>query len=699
MAILKVLVSFDYLNGHGPSDLVLDQAGNLWGATDGGGDNDDGTVFEIPYIAGSYANGPTTLVSFDGNNGRLPGDLTADGAGNLFGTTLYGGPYDDGTVFEIRHQNAFMTLASFDGINGEIPYSGVTTDAAGNLFGTTNGGGANNAGTVFEIAKTSAGYTNTLTTLVSFNGIDWAQPLARPVTNGAGDLFGTTVYGGAYGNGTVFDIPYVDGSYAAMPITLVSSQGSNPGPGQLMIDVAGDLFGTTETGGSDNLGTVFEVPRTSGGYGQLTILASFDGKNGNEPTAGLIADTAGDLFGTTAGGGASNDGTVFEIAKTDTGYATAPETLFSFDGSDGRNPFAPLIADATGNLFGTTNRGGPSDAGTVFELTDSGFVICFLPGTQIATPDGERAIEHLRVGDTVITLRGEVRPIIWIGEGRVRAPHGSSGMATPIIVRKGALADDVPYRDLHVTKGHSLYIDDVLIPVEFLVNHRSILWDDEAEEVTLYHIELASHDVLLANGAPAETYRDDGNRWLFHNASSGRGISPQPPCAPVLTGGAVVDTIWRQLLDRAGPRSTLSLTEDHDLHMRIDGVRVDAIERNNNMHVFRLVMRPRTARIRSRAAVPQELGFARDPRLLGVAVSQIVVANRRRQRKLAAADARLAEGFHTFEPDNGIRWTDGDAAVPGELFADMDGPYLLMLHLGGMTRYALPPTRGLLIGQ
>jgi hypothetical protein len=90
-----------------------------------------------------------------------------------------------------------------------------------------------------------------------------------------------------------------------------------------------------------------------------------------------------------------------------------------------------------------------------------------------------------------------------------------------VIVRKGALADNVPHHDLRTTKGHSLFIDDVLIPVEFLVNHRSIFWDDRAQEVIVYHIELETHDALIANGAAAESYRDDGNRWLFQNANSG----------------------------------------------------------------------------------------------------------------------------------------------------------------------------------
>jgi hypothetical protein len=122
-------------------------------------------------------------------------------------------------------------------------------------------------------------------------------------------------------------------------------------------------------------------------------------------------------------------------------------------------------------------------------------------------------------------------------------------------VRKGALADNVPNRDLHVTKAHSLYIDGVLVPVEFLVNHKSILWDDRAQEVEIYHVELESHDVLIANRTPAEAYRDDGNRWLFQNANSGWDFPPQEPYVPVLTGGPVVDEIWHRLLERVGWRN------------------------------------------------------------------------------------------------------------------------------------------------
>jgi Hint domain len=162
----------------------------------------------------------------------------------------------------------------------------------------------------------------------------------------------------------------------------------------------------------------------------------------------------------------------------------------------------------------------------------------------------------------------------------------------------------------------------VLIPVEFLVNHRSILWDDLAREVALYHVELATHDVLLANSAPAESYRDDGNRWLFQNANPGWDV---PPKAPVMTGGSVVDTVWRRLLLRAGVRAGFPLTGEPDLHLRLDGHRLDAATRHGGLYVFELPAIAETVRIVSSAAAPQELGLARDPRHLGVGLQRIII--------------------------------------------------------------------------
>ena len=396
MAILLTLVSFNGTDGNDPeAGLIADANGDLFGTTVQGGSVSGisgaapyGTVFEIAKASTGYASTPTTLVTFGGQPiGAYPaGSLIADANGDFFGTTQLGGLLNLGSVFEVaktptgyRQVGAF--LASFSGNGGSYPQGSLIADAAGDLFGTTPSGGAYRDGTVFEIAKTPTGYAGGPTTLVSFNGANGSYPYSSLIADSAGDLFGTTYTGGAYGDGTVFEIAKTAAGFASTPTTLVSFNGAD---GQyvyagLIADGAGDLFGTTGSGGAYGDGTVFEIAKTAAGFASTpTTLVSFNGADGAYPDASLIADANGDLFGTTSGvdsnGNTITDGTVFEIKRTAAGFASVPITLVSFNGDNGKTPYASLIADASGHLFGTTYLGGANGDGTVFEITDSGFV-------------------------------------------------------------------------------------------------------------------------------------------------------------------------------------------------------------------------------------------------------------------------------------------------------------------------------------
>ena len=317
-------------------------------------------------------------------------------------------------------------------------------------------------------------------------------------------------------------------------------------------------------------------------------------------------------------------------------------------------------------------------------------VPCFCRGTRILTPTGETPVEALRIGDAVTTLSGESRPLTWIGSGRTLVTPANPG-ARPIVVRRGALADGVPVRDLFLTKGHSLLVDGALIPVEFLVNDRTIAWDDTARVVEFYHLELARHDVLLADGAAAESYREDGNRQLFHNADAPLHARPDMPAyAPVLTSGPEVDRAWARLLARAGD-GAVELTHESDLHLVADGVRVDGA-RDGMRHLFHLDRAPFELRIRSRVCNPTRLGTARDPRDLGVAVRRIVLRGNGAELVLGYDWPGLTEGTNAPEPAERIRWTTGDAGMPGRALAAFDGPVAVELELGMTTRYPAPAT-------
>jgi uncharacterized repeat protein (TIGR03803 family) len=248
----------------------------------------------------------------------------------------------------------------------------------------TYAGGADGDGTVYEIRHVKGTYSRSPIVLASFTNTNlplWGVGLA---IDRAGDLFGTTFYSGAYNEGSVFEIAKTGGSYATSPITLASFNGSDgAGPPQgLVMNRAGDLFGTTFFGGADSDGAVFEIVKTDGAYASTpTLLASFNGTDGETPVAGLTIDAKGNLFGETESGGAKGDGTIFEIKKTTEGYSSTPIAVASFSTASGYSPEGGLNADSAGNLFGTTYVGGSGGDGTIFEVSGS----LFHPPTSAST--------------------------------------------------------------------------------------------------------------------------------------------------------------------------------------------------------------------------------------------------------------------------------------------------------------------------
>lgn len=363
---VTVLYSF----GSGPTDgtnpqggVIMDVAGNLYGTTYGGGANGLGTVFKI-----SPAGVETVLHSFTGGttDGAIPqAGLMTDSTGTLYGTTTAGGGANGGgTVFKITADGTESIVHAFvqgDAANGWNPQAALIMDSAGNLYGTTSA----DAGVVFKISTDGSE-----TVLHAFSGTnDGFQPLAGVMMDSAGNLYGTTDAGGmgGYEFGTVFKIS-TDGTTSILH-SFTGIDGGNP-KAALIMDNAGNLYGTTDSGGSGtvfNSGEVFEISPA----GTLSVLHYFIGgiesdlTDAGYPLAGLIMDSAGNLYGTTSKGGANNLGTVFMISSGGT------ETiLHSFVGAatDGNEPVAGLIMDNAGNLYGTTAVGGANDAGVVFKI-------------------------------------------------------------------------------------------------------------------------------------------------------------------------------------------------------------------------------------------------------------------------------------------------------------------------------------------
>jgi uncharacterized repeat protein (TIGR03803 family) len=392
--------------------LIADSAGNLYGTTPFGatmGCNEGrgcGTVFKL-----TAKGKETVLYAFKGgSDGAQPlAGLIADSSGNLYGTTEDGGggnagcSHGCGTVFKVTPGGAETVLHAFkSGSDGAYPAAGLLADNAGNLYGTTTEGGttdtcgktedqqARGCGIVFKIAPGGAE-----TVLHIFTGgSDGGLPASSLVADGAGNLYGTTETGGSsqdcgdgsYGCGTIFEIA-ANGTESLLHVFKGGSDGSFPG-GSLVADNSGDLYGTTTGGGSaDNCGAQKAglksvgcgvVYRLASGNAETVLHVFAGGSDGAYPFGGLVEDEAGNLYGTTGGGGSGSNcgmgkygcGIVFRLATDGT-----ETVLHVFKGgkADGAYPTAGLIADKKGDLYGTTYQGGGKGKnafGTVFKLKE-----------------------------------------------------------------------------------------------------------------------------------------------------------------------------------------------------------------------------------------------------------------------------------------------------------------------------------------
>ncbi len=376
---LITLANFNGLNGSQPAaGVTLDGQGNIFGTTLYGGASNDGTLFEINHATGAL----TTLVNFNGTNGQDPsGNLTFDAQGNLYGTSS-GGAFNRGTLFEINHATgALSTLFNFNGANGFSPAGDLVVDGQGNIFGAAAGGGPGGGGMVFEFNHASG----TLSTLVNFSigGAIGYNPLVGITRDGQGNLYGSTYGGGTGGSGTLFEINHATGA-----LSVLHSFGSEGhGTGGYVFDSQGNLYGVT------TLGELFEVVRSTGAF----ITFGFVGGNVSM-VAGLVMDSQGNLFGTTEKTPTSY-GSVFEYDRA-TGKVIG---LAYFTGTNGLYPVAGLTFDGAGDLYGTTFGGGTGRNGTVFELTPP---FTAVPPPPAATPEPSTFV-------MLAVAAGCVAPMVW----------------------------------------------------------------------------------------------------------------------------------------------------------------------------------------------------------------------------------------------------------------------------------------------
>ncbi len=414
---VTTLVSFAGTNGAQPAcGLVLGTDGNFYGTTSLGGASGDGTVFMLTPVGVL-----STLLSFDGTNGAQPlAGLVQGTNGSFYGATSAGGAYGLGTIFTTTPAGALTTLFSFDGTNGARPLAGLVQAMDGNFYGMTSAGGAYNHGTIF--AATPAGAFGLL---FSFDGTNGANPAGGLVQGADRNLYGTTAAGGTvYNSGTVFKIITNPTNRAFLRLFAFAATNGAAPQAALVQGTDGTFYGTTAGGGTNGVagggdGTLFNMTAA----GALTTLLQFSGTNGANPFAPLVQGLDGNFYGTTAAGGAHNRGSVFKLSPAGT-----LTTLYSFTGgSDGAQPVGALAPGTNGNFYGTTSAGGAGGSGTIFLLSGfSPFIITQPTNQTIAS--GTTATLVVRAGGSApLTYQ-------WLRNSNILSDRGQiSGAATPVL--------------------------------------------------------------------------------------------------------------------------------------------------------------------------------------------------------------------------------------------------------------------------
>jgi len=377
----KVLYNAPNPDGGVRGSVTLDAQGNVYGATGGGGTGKDcgeygcGLIFELTRTAGDNWGFVAVHDFTGGTDGAFPnGNLVLDSSGNLWGASDGGGRDKVGTVFELTPgagEWSETVLYNFCNRQGcpAGPQSGVVRDQSGNLYGTADD-------VAFEVSPASGHWKETALHRFGVRKGDGADPWAGLILDARGNLYGTTGYGGTGcgggGCGTVYELsPEAGGKWRETILHRFDNNGKDgyiPGAGALFMDSSGNLYGTTEVGGAAGYGALFRLSRSASGRWKETILYNFgNGTGGNFPGTGVVM-LAGNLYGTTAGGGWGECGVIYKLSpgpKDNWTYTV----LYGLLDPLGCLPAGNLAIDSKGNLYGGTLGGGAYGNGVVFELT------------------------------------------------------------------------------------------------------------------------------------------------------------------------------------------------------------------------------------------------------------------------------------------------------------------------------------------
>jgi hypothetical protein len=638
-------------------------------------------------LGGQLTNSGTSSDISGGHLGvrisRAPGTVTNEGtiAGGYGGVGIYG-----------------------IGGGGLITNSGASSDISGGRLGVRI---SNAPGTVANEGTISGGYTGVLIT-------DGVGTVTNSGTITGAASYGSGVYLHAGGSVTNTTSGSITSGYYGVQITHAAGTVTNSGTitGATGGVFLGDSFNNTLINSGNIIGVSGPAVQFGAGSDLLEVLpgASFtglvDGGTGTN-TLELAAGTgAGTLtgLGTTVtnfntlefdssaqwvlggnitGLGGANAITGFSTTDTIdlTGFVAVSESFANN---------ALVLTDAS-STQATLQIQGPFSSGD-FHLSSDGvggtdITVCYAAGTHILTATGERLVETLLQGDLVLTVAGDglsAQPVKWVGQRRIDlVAHPHPETVAPIRIGRGAFADNMPHSELLLSPDHAIFVDGKLICARQLINGTTIRQDRDRASVEYFHVELDSHAILLAEGMPAESYLNTGNRGFFANADEPLVLHPDltdetdypargaGSCAPFVSDESNVRPVWQRLAERAAalghPAAQVATTADPELHIVAKGRMLRPLYCENDLHVFVLPKGATEARVVSRAGSPTDVRpWLDDRRCLGVYVERIVLRDATYLQEIPVDHPGLLQGWWAVEK-NGVRlrrWTNGEGVLP-----------------------------------
>ncbi len=693
------------VNGDGRLDLIvanMNDPETYYNGPDGGNitiltNTGDGTfaagiTYKLPdFIPYGYGGGPSGSPN-DVTTADLTGDgrldiIVADGHGNLIvlpneGQGVFGTPtYIQTNGFDMYPYPVQVTAADVNGdgrpdllVGGGDPQGTGPTDDSGVALVLNNGSGGFGPKVYYDRSPVP-GY-----------GVVLSFTTADVTGDGRPDLI-TLRSSGPDGGPSYFSVLRNTGGGFGTPTDYaLPAPTSGSGPAAEAI-AAGDLNGDTHPDVVVATAATLDVFLNdgSGGYGTPSVIKV---ASDFTPSTVTLADVNGDgRLDIVVGGYATGvEANQTEIVLNEGGGAfSAPTTYDGLAASAVADVNGDGKMDLVGSGFFHMMPAGESESVVVALAGPDEPAVCYAAGTRILTRQGEVAVEALREGDEVMTLLGQgFAAVTWLGHHRMNLKtHPNPRAVQPVRILAGAFGPGRPARDLRVSPGHALYVDGVLIQAERLVNGATVRREEACETVVYWHVELERHDVLVAEGLPAESYLDTGNRTAFVGGGDYVQLHPDfaprhsaETCAPMVHEGVRLEAVKARLLRRAQEAFGWQVSREHGLHVLADGA-VILGEASGGVHHFTLPAGCRVLRLASRRWVPAEmLSGSTDTRVLGVCVRRLVLDG----RELALDDASLRAGWDEPERDDQgpQRWTTGFAALPSGacLTVELDGLFL-----------------------